>query len=50
VRSSAIAPFEIETSPRIGITKSVDLELRYSIRVNAFVSQNKGTKWRMKSG
>ena len=32
--------FEIETTPRIGITKSAELPLRFLIRGNAFVSQN----------
>jgi DNA-3-methyladenine glycosylase len=34
-------PFEIGVSPRIGITKSVDLPLRFYIRGNRFVSRGK---------
>jgi DNA-3-methyladenine glycosylase len=41
--------FAIETTPRIGITKSADLPLRFLIRGNGFVSQN-GNRWRARSG
>jgi DNA-3-methyladenine glycosylase len=49
VRAFAMPAFEIELSPRIGISKSVDLELRFSIPGNRFVSQNKKS-WPRKSG
>jgi DNA-3-methyladenine glycosylase len=50
VRAPArVMPFDIEITPRIGITKSADLPLRFLIRGNAYVSQN-GGKWREKSG
>jgi DNA-3-methyladenine glycosylase len=41
--------FEIETTPRIGITKSASLPLRFVVRGNRYVSQN-GSQWRTKSG
>jgi DNA-3-methyladenine glycosylase len=44
-----VQSFEIATTPRIGITKCVDLPLRFFIRGNIFVSQNGGT-WPGKSG
>ncbi len=34
-------PFETRQTPRIGITKGSDMHLRFSIRNNEFVSQNK---------
>jgi DNA-3-methyladenine glycosylase len=34
-----VQPFEIATSPRIGITKSADLPLRFFIKGNKFVSR-----------
>jgi len=33
------APFEIEASPRIGITKNADLPLRFTIKGNEFISR-----------